>query len=259
MSQANTKKVRSFIFKNRLFFWIGCGAVIAALIAAMGIGQGLSYYVISMYVGFGIIAFAVFAIVGVIAGNRASGKFCRQVLADEKSAAISFDQDALEPLCKEKSVYLGNEWILMRHENKIRALPKNLIRSVDSHVVRKEGMQQLWLHVTTTSGESQFAMYKACTPDVLAAVARWLNPEPAAEAVQPASPVEIPSAPASEPIRLEAVEPVSEPQKPIELVMPDPIETAPEPANVTPGTCPYCTGPNAADQTVCQWCGKQIR
>lgn len=255
MKQMNTKQVRSFIFKNRLFFWIGCGAVVAALISAMGIGLGLSYYVISLYVGYGVLAFIVFVIVGLIAGKRASGKFRRQVVADERNAAIPFDQDNLQSLSKEKNVYLGKEWILLRHDNKIRALPKNMIRSVDSHIVRKEGMEQLWIHVLTTAGESQYAMYKACTPDVLATVANWLNPAPAPEA----APAETPSAAASEPIKLEVPEQTANPEKPIELVMPDPIETAPEPVKAAPGTCPYCTGPNDPEQTVCQWCGKQIK
>ena len=47
-----------------------------------------------------------------------------------------------------------------------------------------------------------------------------------------------------------------------DVTIPEPepiVETAPEPVKAAPGTCPYCTGPNDPEQTVCQWCGKQIK
>ena len=272
MNQLNTKHIRSFIFRNRLFFWIGTGAVVAALIGALAVNPALDYFIVTIYIVLGILAFLVFVVVALIAANRASAKFKRQVSAGESVAALPLDQDDLKPLDKEKHVYLGNEWILLRHESSIRALPKNLIRSVDSHVVRKPGMEQLWIHILTTGGESLFAMYKACTPDVLETVVQWLNqnanPSPvqktaASAPMAAAAPAGIPAAssvqPSAQTIQPAVTEPAAEPQKPIELVLPDPITTAPESVPAADGICPYCTGPNEAGQTVCQWCGKPLK
>ena len=269
MNKLNSKRIRSFVFRNRLFFWIGVGAVCACLLMAEGIALGSFYYETELiFVGLAVMTLIGFVIAALISASRASSNVNRQIQNGMKDALIPLDEDVLEPLNREKNVYLGREWILIRDEGKVRLLPRNRIRSVDSHTARKEGMVKVWIHLLTTGGESLYAQYKVCEPDVLAVVSKWLNagtaaPSYAAASLAPAAPIPAsaamaaaPVAPTPAPAPAPAPAPTPAPA-PAAPAAPAPSAEAPAP-KAAKNTCPHCTGPLEAGQTTCPWCGSKI-
>ena len=229
----NSQKIRSHLFMRKFTGWLLAGAVIAVMIISPGLFafDSILYVTVGLIV-IAVIVFLVFLVIGVIAGKRAENKLIKAINTNQ------FDQDTLQPLEKNHKAYLGDNWLVVQDNNNgYHILNKEMIRSADSHMARKEGMKKLWMHLQKTDGSDIYVLYEACQPDVLETVQNWLAPQT--------------SLPEAETAVL--------PQAEIETVNPE-IKPAAEPGTpvVNKRICPHCTGTLDEGDMVCPWCGSAL-
>lgn len=116
MKNVKSKKIKSTLFRKGLFGWIAAGAVIAFALGIAAIMLDEEEILV-----FGILALIVCLVIGIIIGSSMSSKFAAKLKRLEQIAAIPFDEDQLQYLDSKKTIALGEDWLMINQEKKIKS------------------------------------------------------------------------------------------------------------------------------------------